>query len=142
MAGGNTVLESYPHQCISVDGKSFSENIGNELEKANLIRLDSPRPNESIKSPLIVKGEARGNWFFKASFLVILADWDGRIITQGIATAQNDWMTTDFVPFEALLTFSVGLDTYNHRGSLILQKDNPSGLTEYDDALEIPVMIF
>ena len=57
---GNPVMESYPRQCRTKDGVNFVENIGNTLEKSNLIRLESPKPNDLIKSPLIVKGEARG----------------------------------------------------------------------------------
>ena len=117
------------------------EDRGNELEKANLIRIDSPRPNQVIRSPLTITGQARGNWFFEASFPVVLTNWDGLIIAQGIATAQGEWMTTEFVPFEAVLTFSVDKNAYSNRGTLILQKDNPSGLPEHDDALEIPVLL-
>ncbi len=136
---GNPVMESYPRQCRHQD-QTFVENIGNEFEKADLIRLDTPRPNQVIKSPLTITGEARGNWFFEASFPVVLTDWDGRIIAQGIATAKSDWMTSEFVPFEATLTFTVDKNAYSNRGALILQKDNPSGLPEHDDALEIPVV--
>ena len=107
---------------------------------ADLIHINSPRPNQSVASPLTILGEARGNWFFEASFPVFLTDWDGRIIAQGIATAKSEWMTTDLVPFEATLTFTVDKNTYSNRGTLILQKDNPSGLSIYDDALEIPVV--
>lgn len=113
---------------------------GNELEKANLIRLDTPRQNQIIKSPLTIKGEARGYWFFEASFPVVLTDWDGLIIAQGIATSKSEWMTSEFVPFEAVLTFTVDKNAYSNRGTLILRKDNPSGLPEHDDALEIPVV--
>ena len=114
--------------------------FGNELEKADLIRLDTPRPNQVISSPLTIRGEARGYWFFEASFPVVLVNWDGLIIAQGIATAQDEWMTEEFVPFEAAITFTVEKDVYSNRGSLILRKDNPSGLPENDDALEIPVI--
>lgn len=139
VAAGNPVMESYPRQCR--DGNNtFVENIGNELEKTDLIRITTPRPNQTIKSPLTITGEARGGWFFEASFPVFLTDWDGRIIAQGIATAKSDWMTADFVPFEAVLTFTVDPNVYSKRGSLILKKDNPSGLPEHDDALEIPVV--
>jgi len=68
---------------------------------------------------------------------VILTNWDGLIIAQGIAT---EWMTTEFVPFEATLTFVVDKNVYSNKGTLVLRKDNPSGLSEYDDALEIPVV--
>ena len=125
------------------------EGVGNAAQKAGLIRLTSPRPNATISSPLTITGEARGYWYFEASFPVVLVDWDGRIIAQGIAQAQGDpdatdgagWMTEDFVPFEATLTFAADPNAYSNRGSLILQKDNPSGLPQYDDALEIPVVI-
>lgn len=110
-------------------------------EKENLIRVSSPAPNQKVKSPLVVKGEARGVWFFEASFPVFLVDWDGRIIAQGIATAKDDWMTENFVPFEATLDFVLDKNAYSNRGALILKKDNPSGLPEYDDALEMPVII-
>ncbi|MDP2695852.1 MAG: Gmad2 immunoglobulin-like domain-containing protein [bacterium] len=113
-------------------------------ELPNLIRLTSPLPNEAIKSPLKITGEARGYWFFEATFPVVLTDWDGKIIAQHYAEAQLDpndenstWMTEDFVPFEAILEFEQPI--YGERGSLILQKDNPSGLTEHDNALEISI---
>lgn len=117
-----------------------------EIEsKADLIRLETPLPNSTITSPLNIKGEARGVWFFEASFPIYLTDWDGLIIAEGYATAQSDpanpddagWMTTEFVPFTATLTFEN--PAYKNNGSLILRKDNPSGLPEHDDALEIPI---
>lgn len=133
---GNPIMESYPRQC-KANGKTFVEDIGNELEKADLIRINYPRPNQKIESPLVVTGEARGYWFFEADFPVILTDWDGEILAIGIAMADGDWMTEDFVPFKATIEFDKP-ELYD-RGSLILQKDNPSGLPEYDDALEIPI---
>ena len=143
---GNLVMESYPRQC-QYQGETFTEFIGNELEKIDLVRLDNPRPNQIITSPLVIRGEARGYWFFEADFPVVLTDWDGRIIAQGIASAvldpndpESTWMTEDFVPFEAKLTFRVEKDVYSKKGTLILQKNNPSGLSEHDDALEIPVV--
>lgn len=140
VTAGNPVMESYPRQCRSGE-QTFVEGIGNELEKRDLIRISNPRPNQIIKSPITITGEARGNWYFEASFPVVLTNWDGLIIAQGIAQAKSDWMTTDFVPFEATLTFTVDKDVYSNRGALILRKDNPSGLPEHDDALEIPVII-
>jgi len=111
------------------------------VSKADLIRIDSPRPNQVIQSPLTITGEARGSWFFEASFPVVLVNWDGLIIAQGIATAKSDWMISEFVPFEATLTFTIDKNTYSNRGWLILKKDNPSGLPEHDDAFEIPVVL-
>lgn len=118
-----------------------TEGTGNAAQKADLIRVTSPLPNATVSSPLAITGEARGNWYFEASFPVVLVDWDGKIIAQGIAHAKGEWMTTGFVPFEATLTFVADKNAYSNRGSLILKKDNPSGLPQNDDALEIPVLI-
>jgi len=134
---GNPVMTSYPAQCRH-NGELFVEEIGNVLEKNDLIRLTTPRPNEKITSPLTITGEARGYWFFEASFPIILTNWDGLIIAEGFATADGEWMTEEFVPFTVTLTFNADTSVSN-RGSLILQKDNPSGLPENDDALEIPI---
>ena len=136
---GNPIMESYPRQC-NYKGQTFAEFVGNELEKQDLIRISSPRPNDTIKSPVTITGEARGYWFFEASFPIVVVDWDGRIIGQGIATAKSEWMVEDFVPFEANITFNVDPNVYSKKGSLILRKDNPSGLPEHDDALEIPIV--
>ena len=133
-------MESYPRQCRH-SKETFTESVGNELEKMDFIRLANPRPNQVIQSPLTITGEARGTWFFEASFPVILTNWDGLIIAQGIAQAESDWMTTDFVPFKATLNFTVDKNAYSNKGALILRKDNPSGLPEHDDALEIPVVL-
>jgi len=130
------VMESYPRQCKTPDGKTFVEYIGNELEKTNLIKSSHPRPNQTIISPLFIKGEARGYWFFEASFPIKLLDGNGKEIALTIAQAKSDWMTEDFVPFEAALQFTTP-DT--KEGTLVFKKDNPSGLPEHDDELIIPI---
>lgn len=110
--------------------------------KESLIRVFSPIANTEVTSPLLILGEARGFWFFEASFPVFLVDWDGRIIAQGIATAQDEWMTEDFVPFTAKLEFQKPefIGDFSKHGALIFKKDNPSGLPKHDDALEMPVI--
>jgi hypothetical protein len=101
------------------------------------IFVTNPISNTEISSPLVVTGEAKGTWFFEASFPVVLTNWDGLIIGQGIAQAKGDWMTENFVPFTATLNFTK--PSYGKNGFLILKKDNPSGLAQYDDSIEIPV---
>jgi len=117
-------------------------------DKNDLIVLTSPLQESTISSPLVITGQARGYWFFEATFPVILTDWDGLIIAEGYAEAildpndpESTWMTEDFVPFTATLEYTVAPETLNvsNRGSLILRKDNPSGLPENDDALEITI---
>lgn len=113
--------------------------------KPDLITVVSPRIEDTVKSPLVIRGKARGYWFFEATFPIVLTDWDGRIIAEHYAQAQGEWMTTEFVPFRSILEFEnpvfPGADEnhFSRRGYLILKKDNPSGLPEHDDALEIPI---
>ncbi|MEW5805555.1 MAG: Gmad2 immunoglobulin-like domain-containing protein [Patescibacteria group bacterium] len=133
---GYPILESYPRQCRTRNNEIFIEDIGNELEKLNLIKLEQPRPNQIISTPVLVKGEAKGYWFFEASFPIDITDSSGEIIGSGIAQAQSDWMVEDFVRFEAEINFS---QPKIKTGYLILKKDNPSGLPENDDQLRIPV---
>ena len=135
-ASGAPVAESYPRTCRDGSEKVFTENIGNILEKSDRIRLTTPIPNQGVTSPMEIKGETRGSWFFEASFPVVLLDNTGQEIVRGIATAEEEWMTTEFVPFRATLTFDKPLSA---AGTLRLERDNPSGLPENADALIIPV---
>jgi hypothetical protein len=107
----------------------------------NLIHIDYPATGTLIKSPLTVRGKARGSWYFEATFPIALVDWDGRIIAQSYATAEDEWMTDNFVPFQGTIEFeNPSFETdFSKRGTLIFQKNNPSGLSEYDKALELSV---
>ncbi len=109
--------------------------------KANLIVVDSPVPLGNITSPIVVRGKARGTWYFEASFPIDIVNWDGLIIGQGHAEAQGDWMTEEFVPFIGTIEFTEPAiqGELGKRGTIIFRKDNPSGLAEHDDALEIPI---
>ena len=106
-------------------------------DKGVSLFVQTPQQNAVIQSPLEITGEAPGSWFFEASFPLVLTDWDGKIIAQGYAQAQEDWMTESLVPFKGVLEFLV--PAYGENGFLILRKDNPSGLSEHDDAIEIPL---
>ncbi len=103
-------------------------------QDANTIVVASLSPGDTVTSPLVVTGEAAG-WYFEASFPVRLLDSDGNEIAVTPAQAQGDWMTADFVPFQATLTFTTASQT----GMLVLQKDNPSGEPQNDASLWIPV---
>ena len=98
--------------------------------------LFSPKPNETIDSPLKIEGKARGFWFFEASFPIHLLDENGNELAAGIVQAQSDWMTEDFVEFKGELSF---VSNKEQNGKLVLEKDNPSGLPENDKKIEISV---
>ena len=88
-----------------------------------------------ITSPCVVAGEARGPWYFEASFPVKLVDEAGAVIATAPAQARGTWMTPEFVPFEATLTFTTSAGA----GTLILEKANASGLPEHADSVRVPV---
>lgn len=125
--------------CLSlVTCTSANSDIKKDEGTSNAnITVSQPQAGEQISSPLTIKGQARGMWYFEATFPIVLTDWDGVIIAEGHAQAEDDWMTENFVPFSATLTFTK--PAYGERGTLILKKDNPSGLPEHDDAVEIPI---
>ncbi len=106
------------------------------MDVLDLIRNMNVKENSIVRSPLEVTGEARGFWFFEASFPVKLLDANGKEIVVKPAQAKNGWMTESFVPFGVELEFSTPA---TETGFLVLQKDNPSGLPEYDRELKIPI---
>jgi len=101
------------------------------------IVVDSPAADTLVTSPLRVRGEARGSWFFEGDFPLVLVDGRGKIVAKGFCTATKEWMTDDFVPFEGTLEFRK--PSSGAKGTLILKRNNPTGLSEYDEALKIPV---
>jgi hypothetical protein len=103
----------------------------------NLISVDVPAKNATVSSPLSISGTARGAWYFEASAPVELRDASGKVIAQGHVDAQGDWMTEDFVPFKATLTFVK--QPAGSAGTLVLKNDNPSGDPARQKELDIPV---
>ncbi len=106
----------------------------------NAVRVTAPLAGAvvSASKPITVTGQALGSWYFEATFPVILAAADGRVISQATAQAGSDWMTVKFVPFTANITFVK--QTPGTRGFIILKNDNPSGLPQNDASVEIPVV--
>lgn len=137
VAAGYPVQESYPERCVTPDGLTFTRDIGNELEQSDKIRLSTPRPGETITSPLELVGEARGPWYFEASFPARLLDANGLELAVVPIQATADWMTSEFVPFAGTMEF---VSPATATGTLVLQKDNPSGLPEHDDELRVPIV--
>ncbi|MBI4276254.1 GerMN domain-containing protein [Candidatus Uhrbacteria bacterium] len=100
------------------------------------VRVFEPTSGATITSPLLVRGEARGWWFFEASFPVKLIDARGHVVAEAPAQADGEWMTDAFVPFHVELKFDPPAIP---GGYLVLEKDNPSGLPENAASVQIPV---
>ena len=133
----NPVATSWPAQCQH-DGVTYVQEIGNELEKIDLITTTSPRPLSKVENPILIEGKARGYWFFEASFPIMLLNEEGEVLIQHYIMTKDDWMTEEFVTFSTSIEYPAQKE--GSKGTLILMKDNPSGLPEFDDQLEIPVI--
>lgn len=102
------------------------------------IIVENPTPGQTVSSPVMVKGKALGTWFFEGVLPVSMEDADGNLLSAAPARALDDWMTEDFVEFEAQLDFDPG---NNETAVIIIKNDNPSGLPENAKKFEIPVKL-
>ena len=98
--------------------------------------LIEPKASSTVSSPLIVKGEAPGYWFFEASLPIKIIDSQGNIIATAPASAQSDSLTDNLVAFTGLLEFT----TTTTSGYIVISNDNPSGLPENELSVKIPVL--
>lgn len=105
---------------------------------SDLIKITSPLPDSVVGSTFSVTGEARGTWFFESSFPVLLLDNKRTVLFQGPAQAQGDWMTTEFVPFKIDIKLT---KEYTGMATLVLKKDNPSGIPEKDASISFSVVV-
>ena len=105
---------------------------------ADNIVVTSPIPGAVTGKSFTVTGKARGPWYFEASFPVEVKDPSGNTLATGVAQAQGDWMTTDFVPFSVAITIP---GAYQGPATLILKKDNPSAEPQNDASMSFPITI-
>ncbi len=139
---GYPVMESHPRQCRTPDGRTYAEELPEKITyvnaSADLVVVELPFPGAVVGKTFSVIGKARGTWFFEASFPVEVLDKDGKRLAIIPAQAQGEWMTENFVPFKVELTVP---QTYIGPATLVLHKDNPSGLPEHDASVSFPITI-
>jgi hypothetical protein len=117
-------------------GNPRGEANGNDsVKKEKTIEIFNLESGAVVKSPLEIKGEARG-WYFEGIFPVRIEDENGKILGMSKAEAQDEWMKDEPVPFLVRLIFNPGKA---EQGKIIFQKDNPSGNPEFDESYEVPV---
>lgn len=101
------------------------------------VSVSLPQTNGKVVSPVTVLGTVTGGgWYFEASFPITVLDGDGTVLGRAPAQAQGDWMTTGTVPFVATITFS---NPKYVTGTILLEKDNPSGLPQNAGEFMVPV---
>lgn len=139
---GYPIMESYPRKCKTADGKIYTEELKEKITYINatsdLIMVTSPYAGSVTDKEFFIKGKARGGWYFEASFPVQILDKDGGVLVSTQAEAQGDWMTSEFVPFTARITIP---KKYTGVATVVLKKDNPSGLPEKDASISFKVLI-
>lgn len=139
---GYPVTGQNPRQCKTPDGRTYAEEIQEHATYINAsadnIVVDTPQPGAVTGKTFTVKGRARGPWYFEASFPVKVLDKNGASLVQVPAQAQGDWMTTDFVPFSVEISVP---KSYIGPATLVLRKDNPSGLPQNNASISIPMTI-
>lgn len=101
-----------------------------------LVTITSPDLEKPVTSPLTIKGEVPGYYFWEAVFPVRLEDANGNILAQGSAYADAEWMTEEKVPFTATLEFET---PPTETGTLYLDRENASGLPEHEHSESFPV---
>lgn len=143
LQAGYPIMESYPRQCKTPDGRTYAEEIkAPEPTYVNassgMIIVETPTPLSVTGKEFSVIGKARGTWFFEASFPVEVLDKDGKTLATGIAQAQSDWMTTELVGYKANISIPT---SYIGKATLILKKDNPSGMPEHEASISFPITI-
>lgn len=113
----------------------FSES-GEREETSDLIRVTHPAENEKITSPVKIKGEARGYWFFEGDAPMEIMNNSNMVLGRGAITAEGDWMTEEFVPFTATVDYDA---TGAEEGYIVFRRSNASGKPEHDRSYRLKV---
>lgn len=143
VAKNNKILETSPRQCTTKFGKTYveqtTESAMNEFVslKGVVIKLENLNMGDKVMTPFVINGEVPGNWSSEGSFTIEVVDDQENVIGKSTAVLDGDWMTDNYVNFSANIEYN--LPTNTPEGRVILQKDNPSGLSENDDSVEIQV---
>lgn len=105
----------------------------------DMIVVTSPAPGATVGQTFTVQGQARGGWYFEASFPLEVRSATGTVIALMPVQADGEWMTSSFVPFSTTTVKTAAW--YKGPAVLILRNDNPSGLPENAASIEIPIII-
>jgi hypothetical protein len=151
---GYPILESYPPQCKTPDGRTFTQAVASTTSptpsvtpsqtptptqsasaSSTNVKNISPKAGSTIASPVTITGSAK-TWYFEASFPIKITDANGKVLGQGPAQAQGDWQTTAFVPFKAVISFA---SSTTKTGFIVLMKDNPSGDPARDESVSVQI---
>lgn len=139
------VQESHPRRCATPDGRVYTEELPApepvyQNASADYIRITTPTPGAVTGKEFTIIGEARGSWFFEASFPIEVLDQNGDVLltTLGKPVDGVEWMTSEFVPFTATVSLP---PAYIGSATLVFIRDNASGLPEHDRSMAFPITV-
>lgn len=142
---GNPSLSMPTTGCFVNNNSNLNDNLNNANLNANNtntapneinVKVDNLKAGDTITTPLVITGSAK-LWYFEGDFPVKLLDENGQELAGTPARAQGEWMTEDWVPFVATLTF---ISPKDQNGTLVLMEDNPAGFEDFEK-FELPVKI-
>lgn len=117
------VNRSLPRTCTTRTSAVFTEDIGNQLEMRSYITVSTPRPNDTLQSPLRLKGEARSDWFEDGIEIPVeVRDADGRLLGQGHVETDKYTGNLKMLPFEGEVSFK--LPNFGHSGTVVIKNTN------------------
>jgi hypothetical protein len=142
---GHPVQESHPRQCSVPGGDTFVEDVDTTPEPTYVnatkedITIATPEVNGTVTREFEVTGKAKGAWFFEGSFMLEVVSPSGDKVAQNIISAEGDWMQDGLVDFKSEIVQMPS--AYRGEATLILRKNNASGLPEHDASVSIPIIV-
>ena len=106
---------------------------------SDIVDITSPISWTPISSPVTIIWEMSGYWFFEATAPVQIVDSDDIQLWEWYVTTQGERMTGWLVAFSWSVMFSLSWTTAT-TWSVILRRNNVSGLSENDAYVAIPVV--
>ncbi len=102
------------------------------------VSVSSPVSGATVGHTFTVTGTAPNAWYFEAVFPIKVTTPAGDTLGAAQAQAQTDWTVPGQIPFTATLNIT---SSYSGPATVALLKDNPSGLPQNDDSVEVSVII-
>ena len=101
-----------------------------ETSSNSNLKITNLQQNDIVSRNFVIKGEASGTWFFEGDFKIVVHDSESNnIVTTSIATAKENWMTKNLVPFSS----TINLGKFQGEEIVVeFEQANPSGKPELD----------
>ena len=87
VGAGYSAIGACSRRCIMPDGRTFREDLELSRSNCSMVIVYEPQPLSTVVSPVTVRGEAIGNWYFEASFPMRIEDANGNELGTAVAQA-------------------------------------------------------